>query len=358
MGFGIKNIFSSKDSMEKDKPSYNPNEKLNFKEKELKEIWLAGGCFWGVEAFMSRIYGVTDASSGYANGRTENPSYEDVCYRDTGHAETVQVKYDPKRVTLKQILKFYFKMIDPTALNQQGNDKGTQYRTGIYYRDDEDLPIINSVLEEIKKKYSVPVVTEVLPLLNFYPAEEYHQDYLEKNPGRSCHIDFSLLNDEALNEEAAADDDQALYSKPDDETLRKVLTKEQYEVTQLNATEPPFKNEYWDHDEPGLYVDIVTGEPLFSSSDKFDSGCGWPSFAKPVDPDAVKENEDPSHGMQRTEVRSSLGDSHLGHVFNDGPESLGGNRYCINSASIRFIPLKDMEKEGYGKYIDLIKQVD
>lgn len=328
----------------------NPNLNLSYEGRNLKEIWLAGGCFWGVEAYMARIYGVADVISGYANGNTDNPTYEDVIYRKTGHAETVYIRYDPERVDLERILTSYFKIIDPTSMNQQGNDVGSQYRTGIYYKDMADAQIIGSVVLGEQKKNKKTIVTEVLPLTNFYPAEEYHQDYLEKNPDGYCHIDFSTLNEE--NEIKV---DPSLYSKPDDATLRKKLTTAQYAVTQQNDTENAYSNEYWDLHEAGIYVDIVTGEPLFSSTDKYDSGCGWPSFTKPIDPDVVTYKKDVSFGMVRTEVRSRVANSHLGHVFDDGPENKGGKRFCINSESIKFIPLDQMEKENYSKFIPLVK---
>jgi len=328
----------------------NPNLDENYEGRELRDIWLAGGCFWGVEAYMSRVYGVADVKVGYANGKTENPSYEDVTYRNTGHAETAHVRYDPGRVDLKTLLRHFFKIIDPTSRNRQGNDVGSQYRTGIYYRDEGDLPVINQVVAEEQAKRERPMVTEVLPLTNFSLAEEYHQDYLEKNPGGYCHVDLS-----SLENEDTAWVDPSLYPRPDDQAIRQRLNPAQYAVTQMNATEPAFSNEYWDNDKPGIYVDVVTGEPLFSSRDKFESGCGWPSFTKPISREVLAEHEDTSHGMVRTEVRSRSGDSHLGHVFDDGPTNKGGLRYCINSASLRFIPLEDMEREGYGRFIPLVK---
>lgn len=349
-GTSDKNVFGSKNvSAEKERFPKNPNPGLSYEGRELKEIWLAGGCFWGVEAYMARIYGVADVTVGYANGKTENPSYSDVSYKNTGHAETVHVRYDPQRVNLKTLLEYYFKIIDPTVKNRQGNDVGSQYRTGIYFKDENDLVIIKEVMAEVQKKYSKPVVTEVQPLTGYFLAEEYHQDYLEKNPNGYCHVDFSTLE-----EQSTVKVDPGLYSKPNDATLRKTLTKEQYAVTQLNDTERAYTNDYWDNYEPGLYVDVVTGEPLFSSGDKYDSGCGWPSFTKPIDPEVVKYREDKSHGLLRTEVRSRVGDSHLGHVFNDGPPDKGGLRFCINSASIRFIPLDELEKEGYTQFIMLV----
>ena len=315
----------------------NPNIGIDYSNTQLSEIWFAGGCFWGVEAYMERVYGVYNVSSGYANGNTENPTYEEVCFGNTGHAEAVHVKYDPQKVSLEKLLEYFFMIIDPTVKNRQGNDVGPQYRSGIYYKDTQDLNIIKKYIDKEQKKYEKPIVTEVLPLEGYYLAEEYHQDYLDKNPDGYCHVDFSPLE----NQETSIMVNPALYSKPDDETLKNTLTKEQYEVTQMNNTERAFSNEYWDNHEAGIYVDVVTGEPLFASADKYDSGCGWPSFTKPIDPDVITEHKDSSFGMLRIEVRSRVGDSHLGHVFEDGPEDKGGLRYCINSASIRFIPLSE-----------------
>lgn len=329
----------------------NPNVNLNFDTNNLKDIWLAGGCFWGVEAYMARVYGVYDAASGYANGNTENPTYEDVIWRNTGHAETVHVRYDPERVNLEKLLTHFFQIIDPTLLNQQGNDRGIQYRTGIYYTDEADRPIIDQVVAKEQERYDDPIVTEVEPLKNFTLAEEYHQDYLEKNPDGYCHVEFDSLKDQEMPSLI----DPALYPKPSDEEIKKMLTKEQYRVTQGNGTEMAYSNEYWDNYYPGIYVDIVTGEPLFSSADKYDSRCGWPSFTKPIDPAVVREFVDTSYNMIRIEVRSRTGDSHLGHVFNDGPIDRGGLRYCINSAAIKFIPQAEMESAGYGYLVQLTK---
>ena len=243
----------------------------------------------------------------------------------------------------------YFDVIDPTSLNRQGNDVGSQYRTGIYYVSPEDEAIIRAAVSELQKRYSKPVVIEIKPLENYYPAEEYHQDYLTKNPGGYCHIGA-----DAFEKAGRALVDPSEYVVPDDAELKSRLTDLQYHVTRENGTEPPYHNEYHDHFAPGIYVDIITGEPLFSSSDKFEA-CGWPSFSRPIDPSVIKTRLDLTHGMVREEVRSRVGDSHLGHVFPDGPKEKGGLRYCINSAALRFIPMKDMEKQGYGKYLHLVK---
>ena len=338
--------------------------------KDLKTIYLAGGCFWGTEYFMSLIHGVVESEVGYANSNVPNPSYREVCTGRTGAAETVKVVFNPKEVSLPFLLNLYYKTIDPTSLNKQGNDRGTQYRTGIYYTDPAEAPVIEASLAKLQEHYNKPLAIEVGPLKNFYPAEDYHQDYLDKNPGGYCHInpglfklarevrDTTLLNQEAQASADAANNVGSLertYTKPSDKELRQKLTALQYEVTQNAATERPYSNEYDKEFRPGIYVDIVTGEPLFLSTDKFESGCGWPAFSKPISPDVVKGYMDNSHGMKRIEVRSKSGDSHLGHVFNDGPAETGGLRYCINSASLKFIPLADMQKEGYGDLIPLVK---
>lgn len=322
-------------------------EKENYSKDDLKKIYLAGGCFWGVEEYMQRIYGVYDAVSGYANGKVNNPTYKTVSSGKSGYAETVEVTYDSKKIKLEDLLNHYFKIIDPTSLNKQGNDRGSQYRTGIYYVDDSDKEVIDKVMNFQAKKYSEKIVVENMKLKNFTVAEDYHQDYLRKNPNGYCHIDLSKASEVVI--------DPAKYPKPSDDDLKRKLTDIQYRVTQKNETESSFSNEYWDNKEKGIYVDVATGEPLFSSSDKFDSGCGWPSFSKPIAKDVVTYREDKSYNMNRTEVRSRSGDSHLGHVFNDGPEELGGLRFCINSASIKFIPLKDMEDRGYGYLKHLVK---
>ncbi|MCB7318968.1 peptide-methionine (R)-S-oxide reductase MsrB [Lacrimispora sp. 210928-DFI.3.58] len=319
----------------------------------LREIYYAGGCFWGVEAYFSRIPGVYDVTCGYANGSTENPTYEEVCSHMTGHAETVHVLYDPDRVSLRTLTEHFFKIVNPLTVDRQGNDVGNQYRTGIYYTDESDLETLKSVMDAEQEKYDSPIVVELLPLSCYYLAEEYHQDYLVKNPNGYCHVDFSGLA-EFEKPQMAGLVDLSAYTVPSDEELRERLTDEQYRVTQNGDTELPGTGEYDDFFERGIYVDIVTGEPLFLSTDKFDSGCGWPAFSKPIDPEVVVEYSDTSFGMVRTEVRSRVGDTHLGHVFNDGPKELGGIRYCINSASLRFIPYEDMEEEGYGEWKELI----
>jgi len=313
----------------------------NVPESELDKIYFAGGCFWGVEEYFSRINGVQDVTAGYANGTGEQPSYEEVIKGDRGFVEAVEVKYNPKHISLPELLTAFFKVIDPTLLNQQGNDVGIQYRTGVYFENEDDATAINAAIETEQVKYNKPIVTETLPLENYYLAEEAHQDYLVKNPNAYCHIDLSILDEDPV------EIDPALYTRPDDKEIKEKLTDDQYKVAVLDDTEHAYSNEYWDLYEPGIYVDVVTGEPLFSSSDKYDSACGWPSFTKPIEPKVVTYLEDDSFNMVRTEVRSRVGDIHLGHVFDDGPKDRGGKRYCINSASILFVPLDNMDKEGY-----------
>ena len=308
------------------------------KEDEMAEIYLAGGCFWGLEEYFSRISGVMQTSVGYANGQVETTNYQLI--KETDHAETVQVIYDEKAVSLREILLYYFRVIDPLSVNQQGNDRGRQYRTGIYYLEEADLPTINTVVREQELLIGRKIAVEVEKLRHYILAEDYHQDYLKKNPGGYCHIDVRDAEKPLI--------DAANYEKPSQAVLRESLSEESYRVTQEAATEAPFSNAYDQTFEEGIYVDITTGEPLFFAKDKFASGCGWPSFSRPISKELIHYYQDLSHGMERIEVRSRSGNAHLGHVFTDGPQELGGLRYCINSASLRFIAKDEMEEAGYG----------
>lgn len=320
------------------------NSNIQNKEK-VQEIYLAGGCFWGTQAFFDQIDGVLETEVGYANGLTENPSYEQVCTGATGFAETTKITYDANIINIYQILEQYFRTIDPTSLNKQGGDIGTQYRTGVYTLKSEDRQSVREFFELVKNNYNKEIVVENKILENYYPAEEHHQKYLEKNPSGYCHVDLSLAKDDLKFSK---------YSKPEESELKQKLTKTQFEVTQNSDTEMPFSSEYDDHYEKGIYVDIVTKQPLFSSTDKYDAGCGWPSFSKPID-QSINYYEDNSLSRKRIEVKSKSGDTHLGHVFNDGLEELGGLRYCINGASLEFIPYEQMDEKGYSEYKDLVE---
>ena len=330
-----------------------------------KEIYLAGGCFWGTELYLGLVHGVISVESGYANGQTSHPSYREVC-SGSGHAETVHVVYDPQIVSLDEILTDFYDSIDPTAKDRQGNDIGRQYRSGIYYvpnadgSESTDASVIRTSLDNLQKRIGKPIAIEMGEIVNFYRAEEDHQEYLEKNPNGYCHISPALIarmrEKRAAAERAEETKSTRTYTKPSDAELKARLTDLQYAVTQEKATERPFFNEY-DHEfREGIYCDITTGEPLFISTDKYDSGCGWPAFSRPIDSTLIAEHEDRSHGMVRTEVTAATSGAHLGHVFNDGPAATGGLRYCINSASLRFIPKEDMEREGYGDYLYLLEK--
>ena len=312
----------------------------------MAEIYLAGGCFWGLEEYFSRISGVLQTSVGYANGQVETTNYQLI--KETDHAETVQVIYDEKVVSLREILLYYFRVIDPLSVNQQGNDRGRQYRTGIYYKDEEDLPTIYALVQEQERMIGRKIAVEVEKLRHYILAEDYHQDYLKKNPGGYCHIDVRDAEKPLI--------DAANYEKPSQAVLRENLSEESYRVTQEAATEAPFSNAYDQTFEEGIYVDITTGEPLFFAKDKFASGCGWPSFSRPISKELIHYYQDLSHGMERIEVRSRSGNAHLGHVFTDGPRELGGLRYCINSASLRFIAKDEMEEAGYGYLIPYLNK--
>lgn len=312
----------------------------------IKSIYLAGGCFWGTAHLMSLVPGVQGTVVGYANSIIPDPSYEMVCTGKTGAAETVKVDYDDNVVSLTDLLQLYFKSIDPLSVNRQGNDIGSQYRTGVYYTDPKDAELIDAQLATLQRRHKQPLAIEFRPLTNFYPAEDYHQDYLVKNPRGYCHVNPALFA------EAKAMKPKSALSDAD---LRSRLTPLQWEVTQNGATERPYVNEYDAEFRPGIYVDITDGTPLFVSSRKYNSGCGWPAFSRPISDDLIAELPDYSYGRERTEVRSAKSGAHLGHVFNDGPVDQGGLRYCINSAALRFIPKEDMAKEGYEKYLPLVE---
>ena len=323
---------------------------MDFSHESENVIYFAGGCFWGIEQLMQSIPGVIDAQSGYANGTGEkDASYAVVVTGKTGFRETVRVEYDPEQVSLDALLLAYFYVIDPTVKDRQGNDIGTQYQTGVYYTNDKAKETVERIAE-LERSRSEQFFVEIGPLRNYYPAEEYHQDYLVKNPYGYCHIPW-----EEMELFSKLRIDPGDYQKPAVEVIREKLTDEQYYVTQEGGTEYAFENEFWNQFEKGIYVDVVTGEPLFSSTDKYESSCGWPAFTKPIEEPSIVELEDLSYGMYRVEVRSRTGNSHLGHVFENDPESPNGVRYCINSASLRFVPYAEMEAEGYGYLLDLFE---
>jgi peptide methionine sulfoxide reductase msrA/msrB len=332
----------------------------------------AGGCFWCMEPPFDKVPGVHSTTSGYAGGSVKKPTYEQVSAGGTGHAEVLRVGYDPARVTYAQLLEVFWRNVDPMDGGGQFCDRGSQYRPAIFHESEEQkrLALESKKALAASGRLPKPIVVEVVPLDAFYPAEDYHQDFYKKSAFRYNTYRMGCGRDRRLaqiwGKEAGgggvvkgaalapgtkgwAGVKDGSWKKPADAELKKALTPVQYKVTQQDGTEMAFRNEYWNNKEAGIYVDVVSGEPLFSSLDKFDSGTGWPSFTRPLEPANVRTHSDVSLGMRRTEVRSKHADSHLGHVFDDGPAPTG-LRYCMNSASLRFIPVAKLEEEGYGEY--------
>ncbi|UOQ85824.1 peptide-methionine (R)-S-oxide reductase MsrB [Gracilibacillus salinarum] len=318
-------------------------------EKSSEKAIFAGGCFWCMVQPFDEQPGILQVVSGYTGGDKPNPTYEEVCTNTTGHREAVEITYDPNIYSYQKLLELFWQQIDPTDPGGQFNDRGESYKTAIYYTNEKQKELAEQSKQalEASGKFNQPIVTDILPAKPFYPAEEKHQDYYKKQ-----NFHYQLYKKGSGRADFIKKHWGKHYSKDE---LKKILSPVQYHVTQENGTERPFQNEYWNNEQEGLYVDVVSGEPLFSSKDQYDAGCGWPSFTKPLNRHSINENMDTSHGMRRIEVRSDHADSHLGHVFDDGPMDKGGMRYCINSAALRFIPKDQLKNEGLEEFLPLFE---